>query len=383
MKLGIYLETDYYIREAELFCSDVYTLILNKLNYDYLFLIGRFVKDEKQVSQMYRIRKYYKYYKLSSYKDLVSLITCYRKYRRCNKYIFNSFIDDIDCLLVMAPSPISIDLIQIAQKKQKKIVVLIRQDTRVVIPQRFHGVKKYLAKVMANYLEYLIEKMVKKYDLRVLALGPIIAERYKKLTSNCAVFISSRYCLCDIVSALEIEKVEKDVKLLFVGRIEINKGLKELFIALEQQRSFNYHLTIVGNGSFINEAVSLSKQLQIDKNITFLGYKAYGKELLDIYRANEILVLPSYSEGVPQVILEAMASGCLVMSSSVGSVPYIISDRINGILFQPHSVDSLLSAFAYFSQMSSSDILKMRTLGIYTASKYAYEMQIGVLKQMI
>ncbi|MEL5892652.1 glycosyltransferase family 4 protein [Bacteroides sp. GD17] len=383
MKLGVYLEANYQFKNGDLYCSDIYTLLLNQLSFEYnLSFLGRITDDIEASLYSYKIVKYDKFYKVSTYRNLVCLCCKYLIYRYFNKKILEEFVESSDCLLIMTPSPISIDLIHIAQKYEKPMRLLVRQDTRAVIPQRFNGIKKILATCVANYLEHSVEMLTQKNDLTILALGPSIAKRYCNFTSKCSIFISSRYKINDIVPLSRIGNLSfnNTVNLLFVGRIEINKGLYELIIALSEQDYFNYHLTIVGDGTYKKEMINLVKRINLDNKVTLVGYKTYGEELLNIYRANDIFILPSYSEGLPQVILEAMASGCLVLSTSVGSIPYIINNRKNGVLFNPHSISSLISVFKELVTIDECELYRMRKLGLETARQYAYENQIDVLK---
>ena len=288
----------------------------------------------------------------------------------------------MDSLLIMTPSPISIELIKLAISHNKNIVLLVRQDTRCVIPQRFSGIKKMMAIIMANYLESSVEKLAKRHQLKVLALGPVLAERYGKFTRRTKPFASSRYRKKDIIDPEQINDIDLNLKLrlLFVGRLEINKGIKELLLAIHRLNHIDYELTIIGDGSYRKDAEVLVSQLDLSEKVVFKGYKPYSEELLDIYRSHDIFILPSYSEGLPQVVLEAMASGCLVFSTPVGSVPKIINHKVNGFLFKPHSVDSLVEVFNELNEVSLKEI---RLAALNTAKEYAYENQIKVMKDCI
>ena len=102
---------------------------------------------------------------------------------------------------------------------------------------------------------------------------------------------------------------------------------------------------------------------------------------MNIYREHDIFILPSYSEGLPQVILEAMANGCLVLSTSVGSVPYIIQHGKNGFLFEAKDVNSLKSVLDGLK--NHNDIQMIRYNGINTAKMYAFEKQMLVLENKL
>ncbi len=69
-------------------------------------------------------------------------------------------------------------------------------------------------------------------------------------------------------------------------------------------------------------------------------------ELLELLSRADVLVLPSYREGLPLVLLEAMAVGCIPIASNVGGIPEVVSHEDNGILVSPGNIDELRSAMA-------------------------------------
>ena len=83
-------------------------------------------------------------------------------------------------------------------------------------------------------------------------------------------------------------------------------------------------------------------QQKLGSRLVFHGYVS-GEEKREIFRNSDILVLPSYGEGMPIVIMEAMASGCAIVSTKVGAIPEVIKER-NGILHEPGDVSALSTA---------------------------------------
>ena len=99
------------------------------------------------------------------------------------------------------------------------------------------------------------------------------------------------------------------------------------------------NLSIVGNGPERDVLKVLSKELKI-KNILFYGQQN-PKKVQELIRRNNCLVLPSLSEGSPNVIKEAMACGLPVIATKVGGIPEIIEHGVHGLLFEPRDEYSL------------------------------------------
>ena len=89
----------------------------------------------------------------------------------------------------------------------------------------------------------------------------------------------------------------------------------------------------MGIGPDLKNLKKLSSVLSLDDYVDFVGYKV-GDEKYDYYKKSHILVLPSYSEGFPNVICEAMASGLAVIGTRTGGIVDAIKDGVNGYLLE-------------------------------------------------
>ncbi len=141
-------------------------------------------------------------------------------------------------------------------------------------------------------------------------------------------------------------------KILYTGRINFQKGLRELVQAaalLIHTNKLLCEIHIVGwqeKGTFNYEEglQELANQLNIGSNLFFHGKKSAGTELNTFYREADIYVIPSYHEGFPRTIWEAMANSLPVIASNVGGIPFYIKDGKEAILVEPKNVESLHNA---------------------------------------
>lgn len=142
-------------------------------------------------------------------------------------------------------------------------------------------------------------------------------------------------------------------KFLFVGRYDRLKGLPELYkaiLALNESRAWS--LTIVG-------PIPENKRLK-HENIVYAGALSNESELKEVYDNHDILINPSISEGMPNVILEAMSRGLAIIASDVGATSLLVSDQ-NGRLISPGSYQTILSAMKLLINVSNESLDALKT----------------------
>jgi glycosyltransferase involved in cell wall biosynthesis len=125
---------------------------------------------------------------------------------------------------------------------------------------------------------------------------------------------------------------EKNVTFLFLGNMQERKGLSDFMhaLALLPQDDTRWQAVIAGGG-YIAPYKMLADTLRITSRITFTGWVNQDRAR-DLLREASVLVLPSYEEGLPLVILEALGSGTPVIATAVGAIPEVLQDN-NTVLF--------------------------------------------------
>lgn len=133
--------------------------------------------------------------------------------------------------------------------------------------------------------------------------------------------------------------------LLFTGILVKRKGINTLVKAMPYiLREYpQTHLLIAGTGPEKQNILFLARKLGIQRNIKLLGFVP-DRILPYIYQISDIFVLPSYHEGLPTVILEALASGLPIVATNVGGVSYIIRRYNVGVLVKPDDPLALAEA---------------------------------------
>jgi glycosyltransferase involved in cell wall biosynthesis len=110
-----------------------------------------------------------------------------------------------------------------------------------------------------------------------------------------------------------------DLKVVYIGRLAPAKGLDESIEAFSQLKM---KLLIAGSGPE-------KERLKASKNVEFLG-PVFGQDKLRLLRSADVLLLPSYSEGLPYSLLEAMAQGVVPVVTPVGAIPDVVIEGVHG-----------------------------------------------------
>ena len=133
--------------------------------------------------------------------------------------------------------------------------------------------------------------------------------------------------------------------LLFVGRLAAVKGVAVLLRTMvEVKKRFpEAHLTLIGDGTERPALQSLTARFGVEKNVTFVGPKSQS-EVAEALRTTDLFVLPSFAEGVPVVLMEAMASGLPVVATRIAGIPELVEDGVSGHLVPPGSAPALAEA---------------------------------------
>ena len=153
------------------------------------------------------------------------------------------------------------------------------------------------------------------------------------------------------------ESSKDSIKILFVGALGRRKGL---FTILESIKNFpelqvpRIKFYIIGKGLSEKEHLEVLNAFKKEKlpNVVFLG-ELSGEPKYEFYRKSDIFILPSFAEGFPIALLEAMASYLPIVSTKVGGIPDMIHEE-NGILITPGNYKDL--GIAIIKLINSEDL---------------------------
>lgn len=140
----------------------------------------------------------------------------------------------------------------------------------------------------------------------------------------------------------EIDKKIKDViDICFMGRLDKNKGLSEIVDSLSLlTKSFN--LKIAGEGPDKDWFINLCEE-KLKNRYTYIGV-VYGNSKEKLLSNSHIFLLPSYYEGLPNSLLEAMSYSNACIVTPVGSIPEVIKDNYNGLFVELKNSEQIKNA---------------------------------------
>ena len=147
---------------------------------------------------------------------------------------------------------------------------------------------------------------------------------------------------------------EKCVVVLFIASLfNKEKGIIELLNAIKliKQKFTNIIFIFVGGGKEEDVMLKFCRIEKLENFVKFTGYLS-SKEIVQVLNSSDIFTLPSYSEGFPLVILEAMAAGLPIVSTSVGAISEIVKNGENGFIIKPRDHIALAEKITYLAKNS-------------------------------
>ena len=137
------------------------------------------------------------------------------------------------------------------------------------------------------------------------------------------------------------------LQIVYVGRIAREKGLYETLqgLRLAHELGVDARLVIGGSGAEEQRLRRYAQALGIANRVVFVG-PVFGNDKVKLLSGADVMVLPSYSEGLPYALLESMAAGVPVIATPVGAIPDVVSHDIHGFLVPPRDGKAIAEAIA-------------------------------------
>jgi len=175
---------------------------------------------------------------------------------------------------------------------------------------------------------------------------------------------------------------EREDVIGYVGVISKLKGVPHLISSIIKIAKTDKHFKflIVGDGPYFTEAKEEIEKYELNENVIFTGW--VSPEKIPVYMNKiKLLVIPSEIEGLPKVLLEAMACGTPVLASSVGGVPDILDHDVNGFIFKRDQIGDLHNLIFRALDMDLTSI--SQNARNFVKQRYAYSSAVLGYKRLL
>lgn len=149
--------------------------------------------------------------------------------------------------------------------------------------------------------------------------------------------------------AMRVQRAAGAFRISCVGQLQPAKGMHVLLdaVALVRSRGYAVHLTLVGDGPFRGALERHARSLGVESDVAFTG-RLHHADVREVYARSDAFVLASFAEGVPVVLMEAMASGLPSIATRITGIPELLRDGVDGLLVTPSDPVELADAIELF-----------------------------------
>lgn len=292
-----------------------------------------------------------------------------KAYKQLEKLIQENNYEIIHC-----HTPVAGVLTRLAARKNKNTTVIYT----------VHGFHFFKGAPLINWLIYYpVERFCARFTDKLITINKEDYERAKRfsLRKNGKVY----YVPGVGINLEKIQNLKVDIKqkktefgiledipvLLSVGELIKRKNHETVLKALNQIKDKNFIYLICGRGVLMEYLKNLTKQLGLESKVKFLGFR---KDIAEICKTADLFIFPSYQEGLPVALMEAMAAGLTVIASNVRGNRDLIDNKN---LFEPDNINEITSLIE-----KRLDDMKKNGFGKVAYTNLEQYSLTNVLKQM-
>lgn len=232
-------------------------------------------------------------------------------------------LDEVETVLLMGPHPLAMVFALVVLARRRRLVLGVRQDYPRYITARHpgHPAIAWTAKALEGAF-----RMLARFT-PVVAVGPALARRYRKGRRTLDIRVS-------LIDEEAIRQVDRDysgeLRLLSVGRLDRDKNPLLLVDVLARLASDDdrWRLTVCGEGELAAELAAKLAEQGLSDRVELTGFVPIDSGLAEHYRESHFLLHVASTEGVPQVLYEAFATGLPAVATDVGGVREAASDAV-------------------------------------------------------
>ena len=345
MKLGYYYHTEICEENGNLYIHGYQGVYLDSLAQcvDELLLFMHEGPNEGPLPDYQLVSNNIRWINLG--KKLPAWVRFFTPKRQLNKFLGELKL--LDVMLVRSPSPLSVAFSYFVDRN--KLFYFFVGDY-------LHGANNMKVKGIRDFFVKLLIIQIDKALTSVLR-NRVIFVNSQKLKSKYSTIASKIIEVRTTTVREDDMRIRKDtckgelIHLLYAGRFDFSKGLNELIDAFKNLHEIrtNLRLHFVGwednpDKPVLNALFEKVKENSLDEFVQFHGRKKIGAELNRMYFNSDIYIIPSFHEGFPRTIWEAMGQSTPVIATKVGGIPFLLDDKENSLLIEPKIINEIVDA---------------------------------------
>jgi glycosyltransferase involved in cell wall biosynthesis len=354
-KLAVFVDQTYWFDGEAYSTDEAYILFPSSFTaaFDQIVFVGRkapqsarkpYVLDHPKLSVC----------PLPYYQNVYDLWSAVPRLYRDIRRIVEANASTWDAVWVCGPNPIGQLLARQCISLGRPVFLVVRQNLPQQVRHSNRGFKRIVARIVAKWFEWHFRRLAR--GRTVFTVGEEMAQAYRRATSRVHIHFP---CLITDAQLAEFSRRSAEPipgRLLCVGRLSQEKGYHYLLDALAEIKASGVpcSLDLVGSGPERDALETQSKALGLEQDVCFHGYVSYGPDLFALYRRATALVVPSLSEGFPQVVHEALSIGLPTIATTVGGIPAFLTHRETAFLIPPADPTALINAIC--EVLGSSDL---------------------------
>jgi glycosyltransferase involved in cell wall biosynthesis len=257
------------------------------------------------------------------------------------------YADQCDRIIIRGPSPLLHHFREITSRD--KLVYFIVGSYKEGLKHSFgKWHRRYPIRLLLRYIDLKQGRVLKGSN--ILVNSQTSAYKYSSIAKRVGLVYTTTLSHSDFFIRNDTCQFDT-IKLMFIGRLDWAKGLRELtgafMIVNKEYRNIELHFVSWED----NPMTPVQKEIEcwaqdndLREKVNFHGKKAAGSKLLEYYRSGDLYILPSYHEGFPRTIWEALASSLPVITTTVGSISEYLTHKKSAYLIPPHDETALANA---------------------------------------
>jgi glycosyltransferase involved in cell wall biosynthesis len=280
--------------------------------------------------------------------------------------------DGCDCYIFRVPQIESYLAFILGKKKRRPMALEVVGD-----PASFGDIKGLFKWINIQMLKYMLKRANGASYVTEHYLQRLYPSKARLIGENDIYFESSYSSIDLLISDLKEPKkyinTKTDFEIIHVANT-INGTAKGHIILIESikiavSHGYNIKACCIGDGSFVQIFKNYAEKIGIKDNVHFIGRIHSRKEVLERLSKSNLMVYPSYSEGLPRCIIEAMAVGLPCISTPVAGIPELLDEKY---LFAPEDVKGIANIIMHLID-NPSELEEMSRNNVNRARKYTKE----------